>query len=252
VLVDAGNWRNLAVGHVEEVRADDGFVVAPIVVNDGAAVAAIHRGDLREVSCGYCCDIDPSPGEFAGEKYDVVQRAIRYNHVALGPVGWGRAGRDVALRLDSEGNEMAEETVRLDALLAERDAAIAAAETLRKELAAANDPRRLDALVEDRLRLADGARKAGVTYAGRAPREVMAEVILRHDSSFTEAGKSDDYLRAYFDAVTRSNASLAAVRTDAVAPMQGTPTDAVADARKAMLERNKTAHREPLRYSRGV
>src|SRR5690606_20498946 len=37
-----------------------------------------------------------------GEKYDRVQRRIRYNHVAIVPEG--RAGEAVALRMDAAGN----------------------------------------------------------------------------------------------------------------------------------------------------
>ena len=35
-----------------------------------------------------------------GTPYDRVQRNIRYNHVALGPRGWGRMGPRVRLRVD--------------------------------------------------------------------------------------------------------------------------------------------------------
>jgi hypothetical protein len=48
--------------------------------------------------------------------YDRVQRRIRYNHAALGPPGWGRAGADVSLRLDA-----AVEVVRDGAVAARAD-----------------------------------------------------------------------------------------------------------------------------------
>jgi uncharacterized protein len=50
---------------------------------------------------GYEVREDHTPGTWNGQAYDLVQRDIRYNHVALLPPGSGRAGRECALRLDS-------------------------------------------------------------------------------------------------------------------------------------------------------
>jgi uncharacterized protein len=101
-LVTASSWSKLARGHVgESVKQDGDFVAAELVVQDADTVAKVERKDLRELSCGYTCVVDETPGEWKGERYDQVQRRIRYNHVALGPVGWGRAGRQVALRMDA-------------------------------------------------------------------------------------------------------------------------------------------------------
>lgn len=57
------------------------------------AIAYIESEDRRELSCGYHYDLDLTPGEYEGEKYDGVMRNIRGNHVAL--VEEGRAGHDV-------------------------------------------------------------------------------------------------------------------------------------------------------------
>jgi len=45
-----------------------------------------------------------------------VQRDIVYNHAALGPRNWGRAGRDVALRVDASdvGGPDQQDVFRLD------------------------------------------------------------------------------------------------------------------------------------------
>jgi hypothetical protein len=100
--VTAQNWNDLAVGHVgDDVRPAGEFVAVSVLVQDAAEVAMVDAGTRRELSCGYTCDVDPTPGTTpAGEAYDAVQRNIRYNHVALGPSGWGRAGSECALRLD--------------------------------------------------------------------------------------------------------------------------------------------------------
>lgn len=78
--------------------------------------------DARELSCGYTCDLDETPGTTPqGEHYDAVQRHIRYNHVAV--VKRGRAGHVARLNMDGDedwhedkgGNEpMTMVKVRLD------------------------------------------------------------------------------------------------------------------------------------------
>lgn len=52
----------------------------------------------KELSCGYRCVYEYSPGEWNGQKYDYIQRRIRGNHIAL--VQQGRMGAEVAV-LDS-------------------------------------------------------------------------------------------------------------------------------------------------------
>ena len=99
--VTAENFKALSVGHVhDDVRADGALVAGTVTVNDAAEVALIEAKERRELSCGYTCTIESGAGEYLGERYDQRQRDIRYNHVGLGPVGWGRAGSEVALRLD--------------------------------------------------------------------------------------------------------------------------------------------------------
>lgn len=108
-LVSPDTWSEVARGHVADaVRPErsTGLVVAPLVVSDGDAIAAVERGDLVEVSAGYTCDLEPSEGVFDGVPYRAIQRNIRFNHVALGPQGWGRAGADVRLRLNGAAVEV--------------------------------------------------------------------------------------------------------------------------------------------------
>jgi len=97
--LDAGKARAHARGAVGDVVTADGdYVTATVGVFDGALIEAIERGE-SELSCGYRCDLDMTPGEWNGEKYDAKQINIRYNHLAVVPRG--RAGHDVALKLDS-------------------------------------------------------------------------------------------------------------------------------------------------------
>lgn len=93
--------KGLQVGHVGDLVERDGdFLAAPVYVTDADAIRLVQSGQRRDVSCGYECELDETPGIHNGEPYDRVQRSRVYNHLGLGPAGWGRAGTDVSLRLD--------------------------------------------------------------------------------------------------------------------------------------------------------
>jgi hypothetical protein len=112
-LVSPANWKSLAVGHVrtDSPMANEDRIQGQVVLSDGATIQRTLSKDLREVSCGYECAIDETPGVTpTGEKYDCIQRHIKYNHVAIGPERWGRQGASVALRLDSAGDQVPPET----------------------------------------------------------------------------------------------------------------------------------------------
>jgi hypothetical protein len=103
-MVTPDNWRALSKGHTgDDVRRVAGDLVgASVIVQDAAEVGMVERGERVELSCGYSADIDETPGITPeGEAYDRVQRNIRYNHVALGPPDWGRAGPQCSLRVDA-------------------------------------------------------------------------------------------------------------------------------------------------------
>jgi len=90
-------------------KAADGheYIAALIDVARADALQQVDSGALAELSAGYVCDFDPTPGVVpaglpqAGERYDGIQRNIRANHVALLPTGGARAGREARLLLDS-------------------------------------------------------------------------------------------------------------------------------------------------------
>jgi hypothetical protein len=120
-MVTPKNARTLAVGHVSgaSARPDGRYVEAEVVVTDGAMIDAIEQGTRREVSCGYSCKLLQGGGVYNGEHYDAEQTEIVYNHAGLGPPQWGRAGSEVALRLDGERAELelgAEDACALDAI----------------------------------------------------------------------------------------------------------------------------------------
>lgn len=89
--VTSRSWRDKAVGWTGEAVTRDGDTIrVPMMIADADAIAAIESGK-RELSCGYTCQLDWTPGTTpAGEAYDARQVGIRLNHVAI--VAAGRAG----------------------------------------------------------------------------------------------------------------------------------------------------------------
>ncbi len=86
-FVDPKNWRQLAIGHVTNVRQGKGeqadLVLADLVIKDQTGIQAVLDG-LRQVSCGYDAEYEQiAPGK-------ANQYQIRGNHTALVPNG--RAG----------------------------------------------------------------------------------------------------------------------------------------------------------------
>ena len=100
--ISPATWARDSVGHVGAPRVEAPHVAAPIVVQRGDAIEKVGARDLVELSCGYSCGLDMTPGTTPeGEHYDARQIGIVYNHVALLPKGEARGGPTVALRLDS-------------------------------------------------------------------------------------------------------------------------------------------------------
>lgn len=101
-LVTADNWGKLAVGEVStEARQEDGWVLLPLILKDAKAIKAIREGK-RELSAGYTCDLDMTPGTTPlGIPYDGRQTSIRINHLAI--VDHARAGSKARIG-DDAGN----------------------------------------------------------------------------------------------------------------------------------------------------
>lgn len=261
--VTAETWGTLAIGHVgEDVRADERFVLADSIrIQRADAAAQVMAGALKEFSCGYHCQIDPTPGEYQGERYDAVQRDIRYNHVALGPSGWGRAGADVAIRADGAEGESypsdamtPEEKQRLDAaeaaLAAERkrnDELQGRLDSLQARADAAENRQPDEAVIEARVqaRLALRSDAAEVLGADKVPagsdRDVKIACIRSDSPEFDATNRSDDYINARFDALVegkrKARSANGAVRQDAHASAGAGPKDTAGEARARMIAR---------------
>lgn len=91
-LINPANWKELAVGHLQNVRRGTGdqadLMIADIIIKDEYAIQLVEDG-LRQVSCGYDAEYDQTePGK-------AEQVEITGNHVALVPKG--RAGNRCAI-----------------------------------------------------------------------------------------------------------------------------------------------------------
>lgn len=88
------NWKQLAVGIAQSVRAGSGEdsdkLIADLLITDAIAIGLVKSG-LREISCGYEADISD-----ADENGVSLRTSIIGNHIAL--VTAGRAGSEVAIR----------------------------------------------------------------------------------------------------------------------------------------------------------
>jgi len=95
-MVTADNWKQHAVGHTgDEIKGEGKFIRVPMMVSDAAAIKDIEAGK-RELSAGYVCALDWTPGTTPdGEAFDAIQKDIRLNHVAI--VARGRAGSEVRI-----------------------------------------------------------------------------------------------------------------------------------------------------------
>ena len=74
-------------GHVENGEMTDGELVADLAITCDALKEEIKAGTRRDVSIGFHADWDETPGKLGDVDYDVVQRNILIDHVALVKAG---------------------------------------------------------------------------------------------------------------------------------------------------------------------
>ncbi len=199
VPVTAANAQQYAKGTMGEAIAFDegkGLVCCTALITDADAIKAVSDG-MRQLSCGYECDVDETPGVTpGGEKYDAVQKNIRGNHVSIVPTG--RAGAGVCLKLDSENNAVpssgepspqpttegeptvAMKTVKIDGVDAE--VSETAAQLLSKHL-----KDRDDALAEMQGKLADAGKACESTKKDAAEQVAKANVEAEKQKARADA-----------------------------------------------------------------
>lgn len=99
-FLNADNTGAYQVGMTDStVLYKHGFVNVVVNVTDAEAIRKIKSGEKQQLSAGYTCELDYTPGVWRGKKYDAIQRNIRVNHISA--VTIGRAGKDVKVHVDS-------------------------------------------------------------------------------------------------------------------------------------------------------
>lgn len=251
--VTTENAKQFAVGAISGPRRDGDFVAASIGVFDAQVIRKIESGKV-ELSCGYRCDYDPTPGVTpSGEAYDGIQRNIRINHVAL--VDAGRAGPQARIRMDAavqidnpRSTTMDPAKLQSDLIeaLAKLNAAQARLDKLENDIKAATaradkaegerdaNKTRLDAIEKARKDESDGlgarvqARVKLQTIATAVlaeddvkrldkmtDREIKVAVVKRVDAIDIGTTHSDDYVEGFYASASSRAVAGAAANADA-------------------------------------
>lgn len=104
-LVTPENYQKYVKGSLgDTITVQDGHLCGVETLLDSGLMAKVDSGEKVELSIGFELDIDPTPGEYNGQRYDAIQRNIRINHVAH--VDKGRAGETVRVQTDSIPNDV--------------------------------------------------------------------------------------------------------------------------------------------------
>lgn len=226
------NAKKLMVGITEKVERDGDYLKGSLIIFHEDAIKAIESGERKEISLGYRCEIDPTPGTHNGEPYDAIQKNIIVNHVALGPKGWGRAGADCSIRTDSQttnkGNSPMSEVVRLDgvdiALTADNilslftekkrlvleltgrlDAIGLELEKERAIRAELEKPENIDAKVKSRMNLIEKCRRilgGDFNLEGMTDEELKVACIKKAHPDLDISGREQSYTDGMFDALS--------------------------------------------------
>ena len=167
-IVDASNSKKLSVGFTgEDVKHDGRLIDVNLKVTDQKAIDVINDG-TQELSLGYSVVQVDESGEYLGERFDVRQTQIKYNHLAIVPAA--RAGNEAKLTLDAAN-------LRLDA-----DDAVYFVED--KEPNKRNKPK------ETNMNLVKMTLDNGIQY------DAAPEVKVAHDALVVNSTKLDKDLTA--------------------------------------------------------
>ncbi len=83
--------------HAPNQDSED-FVQQKLTLFDDNVIDMVRNKEKGQMSLGYQCNLDMTPGEYKGEHYDCIQRNIRYNHGSI--VDVARGGPECKLLLD--------------------------------------------------------------------------------------------------------------------------------------------------------
>lgn len=229
------NVKQHIIGVTESVEREGPYLKGSLIIFHEDAIKAIESGERKEISLGYKCRLEPTPGAVNGETYDAIQRDIIVNHVAIGPKGWGRAGADCAIRTDStspEGQKVTE-TICIDGIeitlskesitnfLADKkrelneirgrlDAMGLELEKEKQARSALEDPNAVEKRVQSRLSLVEKCRSLlGQDYQldGKSDSELKLDVINKFYPDQTLPKDDQSYVEGMFNAICGMKAS---------------------------------------------
>uniref|UniRef100_A0A3B0M7S0 DUF2213 domain-containing protein n=1 Tax=Arsenophonus endosymbiont of Trialeurodes vaporariorum TaxID=235567 RepID=A0A3B0M7S0_9GAMM len=172
IFVDTDNWRDLAQGHVQNVRRGEGeqtdLIIADLIIKDALAIEEINNGN-DEVSCGYDAQYEQiAPG--IARQYEIVG-----NHVALVPKG--RAGIRCAI-----GDSMSNKT-----------------QTWFKRLLSAH--RTKDAVAMESVLNNAPESLTGDKGTGELPKAINVNISPQHPAEKPEVVTNDDAVPDYIQAI---------------------------------------------------
>jgi uncharacterized protein len=104
VMVTPANRDQYKCGRAGDTVKRDGSQMCGALIVDEPKLIAKMKAGKRDVSNGYACELDMTPGVSPeGERYDAIQRKIRGNHIAI--VDTGRAG-NARVRMDGVAEQV--------------------------------------------------------------------------------------------------------------------------------------------------
>ena len=78
--VTAANFKQLTIGTILGAGKQDGDNVrVDIIIQDAEAIIKAEKGGVRELSLGYSVDLEDTPGEYNGEKYECGLHEVSRN-----------------------------------------------------------------------------------------------------------------------------------------------------------------------------
>lgn len=204
--------------------------------------------------------VQPEPGADRADSRSKAMETITINGVEYEvPKAAAQAYRTVQQRTDSQVEKLTKDN---EALQGRLDAKGEEVKKLEEKLQAAEDPKRFDSAVSERIDLLTQARtvlgeKAEIQGTSR---QIM-EQVLKHDSKDADfSGRSDDYIQGRFDDFMSSFSKQRQDKKDSMSRARGavdSPGDnKTADkfdsssARERMLERNRQMAASPLTVSK--
>lgn len=254
--VTAATAKRDAIGSVSGTHADGPYVRAKLTIWDADAIEAIRRG-VRELSCGYRCDLAVVSGEYDGEPYSFRQINIFYNHLAV--VERGRAGPDARLTLD--GADVNRQEAAMGKIKVEDeefevpDKVADFVEDMKKRMedaaktkADAADVPKLRAELEAERGRADGASaaladaKSELAEAKKAADDLKAQMV---DYAASPAGRAE--IKARTEALAVASKLLG---DEATAKLEGEPTAAI--QRAVVASRQAVADDASAEYVSGA